>query len=56
MIRRGWSGFNMRKIILGAVGLASVGVGVGELYGWPWAAIIVGGVIFLDTLIAAVKP
>ena len=46
----------MRKIILGAIGLVLVGLGVCELYGWPWAAIIMGGALFIDTLLDSVTP
>ena len=49
-------GYNMTKFILTVIGLAGIGVGVCELFGWPWAAIVVGGVIYLDTILPEPKP
>ncbi len=49
-------GCDMRKFILAAVGLAGVGVGIYAIYGWPWASIVVGGVIFADTILPEPKP
>ena len=46
----------MRKFIFAVIGLAGVGAGVCELYGWPWAAIVVGGVILIDTILPEPKP
>ena len=45
----------MRKAIFGLIGLGFVSLGVGVEYGWPWAAIVAGAVIYFDTLIASVK-
>ena len=45
----------MTKFILAIIGLAGIGLGLYALFGWPWSAIVVGGVIYLDTILPESK-
>lgn len=46
----------MKKFIMGLISLACIGVGTCQLYGWPWASIVIGGVVYFDILLSELRP